>query len=117
MKYTYTRFLEYLVQTADMFCQSCTIHGKSCLKRIEVLLLTSFYSFCSHGRYNYNIIINYKLLNKRSYMKVTIVINTRIKRKLQSQNFATVNAESRSLFCSYIYYPHISWQSRAGILI
>jgi len=76
-----------------MFCQSFTIHRKNLLEKIEVLLLTSFCGLCSHGRYNYNIITNYILLNKRSYMEVTILINTRIKRKLHSQNFATVNAK------------------------
>jgi len=48
--------------------------GKSRLKKLEVLLLTSFYGLCSHGRYNYNNIINYDLLNKKSSMKVIIVI-------------------------------------------
>jgi len=59
-----------------MFCHSLNIDGKIMLENIEVLLLTSFYGLCSHGRCNYNIIINYELLNKRSYMKVTIVIYT-----------------------------------------
>jgi len=66
---TYTRFLEYLIRAS-------TSMGKSCLKEAEVLLLTSFYGLCSHGKYTYNIIINYELLNKRSYTQVTIVIHT-----------------------------------------